>query len=36
MAKADTKDRAALAADHLGQDYQEVVATPKNGVPHFL
>ena len=33
VAKADTKERAAVAADHLGKTYFEVVAVPKGGVP---
>lgn len=35
-ARADTKDRARQAAEHLGNEYAEVVATPKNGVPNLV
>lgn len=31
VAKADTKQRAAMAAEHLGETYTEVVAVPKMG-----
>lgn len=33
VAKADTKPRAATSADQLGEEYSEVVAVPKGGVP---
>lgn len=33
VAEADTEERAALAADHLGKTYSDVVAVPKGGGP---
>lgn len=36
VAQADTKERAGIAADQLGEEYSEVVAVPKNGLPHLI
>lgn len=36
VAKADTRERAAIAADQLGEEYSEVVAVPKHGVPSLI
>lgn len=34
VSKADTQERAGIAAGHLGAEYSEVVAVPKGGVPN--
>jgi hypothetical protein len=35
-AMADSKKRARRAAEHLGCEYDEIIATPAEGVPHVF
>lgn len=34
--RADSKEHARRAADHLGNPYDEIVATPAGGIPHVF